>query len=479
MKKQLFVLPLACLFLLTLVGCRLSPAGQPPKAPNPGTQDTTPQPQPDIAAVSPALSESTSLPQFSTLSQLAGNYKFTEGPAADANGNIYFSDVDAGIIYKWMADGNVSVFVSGLSLPNGLMFDKNGNLITCEGGKGRLVSIDTQGQITILTDQYNGKRFNEPNDLWIDPTGGIYFTDPAYKSALSQPGEYVYYLSPDRKTLTRVINDLIRPNGIIGTKDGKTLYVADHGGGKTFAYTINEDATLKDKRLFVASGSDGMELDSNGNLYLTLPNQVKVYEASGKHRLDIPTSENPTNIAFGGTDARILFITARTAVYTAQMSAGNSGSAGTFSLTSPDLLEGGRLPAEYTCDGVSSTLALAWSGAPEDTKSYAVIMHHVAGPQDVHWYWLVYDIPASVNSLPKNANGIGTLGTNSVNKRQEYTPPCSKGPGDKQYAYTVYALSAQPQFSVPASSVNRDVLLDAIRDITLASAELQVVYARP
>ncbi len=149
-----------------------------------------------------------------------------------------------------------------------------------------------------------------------------------------------------------------------------------------------------------------------------------------------------------------------------------------FVLTSPDLDESGRLPAEYTCDGASSTLALNWSGAPAGTQGYAVIMHHVAGPEDIHWYWVLYDLPASVTSLAKNSTGIGTLGNNSVNGKLAYTPPCSKGPGDKAYTYTVYALSAQPQLSVLASKVDRATLLAAIDDITLASAELSVIYAR-
>ena len=149
-----------------------------------------------------------------------------------------------------------------------------------------------------------------------------------------------------------------------------------------------------------------------------------------------------------------------------------------LTLSSPDVVEGGVLPVEYTCDGASSTLPLAWSGAPAMTESFAVIMHHVASPEDVHWYWVMYDIPASVTSLAKNGTGIGTLGTNSVNGKTAYSPPCSKGPGAKSYTYTVYALSAQPQLSVPASQVNRETLLKAIQNITLASAELHVTYAR-
>ncbi len=149
-----------------------------------------------------------------------------------------------------------------------------------------------------------------------------------------------------------------------------------------------------------------------------------------------------------------------------------------FVLTSPDLPADGRLPVEYTCDGGGATLPLTWSGAPAGTRSFAVIMHHVAGQEDIHWYWVLYDIPAAVTSLPKNGGSAGTLGNNINNGQAEYSPPCSAGPGDKTYTYTVYALSAEPQLSVPASQVSRAVLLDAMKNITLASAELSVVYAR-
>jgi phosphatidylethanolamine-binding protein (PEBP) family uncharacterized protein len=107
-----------------------------------------------------------------------------------------------------------------------------------------------------------------------------------------------------------------------------------------------------------------------------------------------------------------------------------------------------------------------------------VIMHHMASPEDVHWYLVLYNIPANVTSLPKNNIGIGTFGTNSVNDRTEYAPPCSKGPGAKSYTYTIYALSAAPIIPVPVTNINRPVLLEAIKDITLANAVLNVVYTR-
>ena len=434
----------------------------------------------------PGSDKSPSSPN-SMLAPVEGSYEFTEGPAVDQSGNVYFSDINAGKIYRWSTDGSVTVFLDGLNMPNGLMFDAHSNLIACEGGNGRLISIDPQSQITVLADKYNGIRFNEPNDLWIDPLGGIYFTDPAFHSPVVQGVEDVYYLSPDHSQVSRVISDMVRPNGIVGTADGKTLYVADYGAGQIFAYTINSDGSLSNKQLFVSVGSDGMTLDAAGNLYVTSPNQVGIYDASGNHLKDIPTQENPTNVTFAGVDGQTLFITARTAVYTLRMPAVGSSAAGSsatssntsgFVLTSPDVGADGLLPIEYTCDGAASTQALAWSGAPDGTKSYAVIMHHVASPTDVHWYWVLYDIPADVTSLPKNMKGIGTPGTNSVNDRTEYAPPCSKGPGPKVYTYTVYALSAEPQLSVPASQVTRAVLLDAIKDITLGSAEMSVTYSR-
>jgi phosphatidylethanolamine-binding protein (PEBP) family uncharacterized protein len=149
-----------------------------------------------------------------------------------------------------------------------------------------------------------------------------------------------------------------------------------------------------------------------------------------------------------------------------------------FTLTSPEVSEGGALPSEYTCDGASVTLPLAWSGEPAGTQSFAIVMQHIASLEDIHSYWIIYNVPASVTSLAKNSQGVGMLGVNSVNDRQEYAPPCSKGPGSKVYTYTVYALSAQPQFSIPATQINRAALLDAIQDISLSSAELNVTYTR-
>ena len=148
-----------------------------------------------------------------------------------------------------------------------------------------------------------------------------------------------------------------------------------------------------------------------------------------------------------------------------------------FTLSSVAVQNGGMLPPTYTCDGSGDTLPLSWTNAPAATASYAIVMHHTAAADDVHWYWVLYNIPAAVTQLAPNSSGVGTLGTNSVNDRNEYAPPCSKGPGPKTYTYTIYALSAPAQFDTP--QVDRDTLLDAITTTTLASTTLDVVYSRP
>jgi gluconolactonase len=249
--------------------------------------------------------------------KLAGGFAFTEGPAADAEGNVFFTDIPNERIHKWSLDGKLSTFCENSGRANGLFFDKNGNLIACEGGRRRLVSISPQGEATVLAARYEGKRFNSPNDLWIDPKGGVYFTDPRYgrnRDDMEMAGEHVYYLSPDREKLIRVIDDIVRPNGVIGTPDGEKLYVADQGGGKTFSYSVNKDGTLSNKKLFTPEGSDGMTMDNHGNIYLTT-SAVAVYNSQGEKIETIEVPERPSNVTFGGKDRKTLFITARTSLY--------------------------------------------------------------------------------------------------------------------------------------------------------------------
>lgn len=135
------------------------------------------------------------------------------------------------------------------------------------------------------------------------------------------------------------------------------------------------------------------------------------------------------------------------------------------------------MPVQFTCDGASQSPSLAWTSGPTGTEGYAIAMHHVPGPGDTHWYWVVYDIPASTLSVPAGGPAPGTVGTNSVNNQLAYAPPCSKGPGPKVYTLTVYALSTSPGFPA-GSAVSRDQLLAAIGGITLASSSIDVTYER-
>ena len=250
----------------------------------------------------------------------AGGFVFTEGPACDRDGNVYFSDIPNNRIHKWSVDGRLSTVRENSGGANGLYIDAGGNLLACEGGSRRLTSMASDGTISVLADHYAGKKLNSPNDLWIDPQGGVYFTDPRYGNmdGLEQGGFHVYYLSADRKRLTRVIDDLVKPNGIVGNADGKLLYVADPGDNKSYVFHIQSDASLSNRRQIAPEGSDGMTLDERGNLYLTRAG-VHVYSPQGKRIAVIETPERPANICFGGKDRRTLFITAQKGFYSVRM----------------------------------------------------------------------------------------------------------------------------------------------------------------
>jgi len=274
------------------------------------------------AAESAATAESLVAPG-ATVEKLADGFLFTEGPACDAEGNVYFSDIPNEQIHKWSVDGKLSTFREKSGRANGLYFDGQGNLLACEGGSRRLTSISPDGKVTVLADGYEGKKLNSPNDLWIDPKGGVYFTDPRYgnQEGLEQDGFHVYYLPPDRKGLARVVDDLVKPNGVVGTADGKRLYVADAGDSKTYVYRIGPDGSLDERKRIAPIGSDGMTLDERGNLYLTR-GAVHVYSPGGEKLTTIEVHEAPSNVCFGGKDRRTLFITARKGLYAVRMSVG-------------------------------------------------------------------------------------------------------------------------------------------------------------
>jgi gluconolactonase len=256
------------------------------------------------------------------LTLLSAGFKFTEGPAADAEGNVFFTDQPNDRICKWSVDGKLTDFLKPAGRSNGMFFDKQGNLWTCADMDNQLWKIDPQGKVTVVVKNYKGKLLNGPNDLWIAPDGGIYLSDPMYKRdywtrdpAKQQDGEHVFYLAPGSTELVQVTNDLKQPNGIRGTPDGKLLYVADIGAGKTYRYKINPDGTLSDKTLFCSMGSYGMTMDSEGNLYLT-GRGVTVFNPEGKQIDHIDIAKGWTaNVCFGGKTRDTLFICASDSLF--------------------------------------------------------------------------------------------------------------------------------------------------------------------
>ena len=266
-------------------------------------------------------SEGSVIAPGATLVQLAGGFAFTEGPTSDSGGNVFFTDQPNNRILKWSVDGRLSTFLEPAGRSNGMYFGAGGSLLACADEKTELWAIAPDGTRTVLAKEFAGKPLNGPNDVWERPDRALYFTDPFYKrdwwdyDTRPQDGEHVYFLSSDRRTLRRVTADLARPNGIIGTPDGKTLFVADIRAGKTYAFDIQPDGSLTNRRLRCELGSDGMTLDAEGNLYLT-GKGVSIFDAAGRKigQIDVPEPWT-ANVSFGGRDHQTLFITASKGLY--------------------------------------------------------------------------------------------------------------------------------------------------------------------
>jgi gluconolactonase len=286
-----------------------------------------------IISCAPALSaQSSIIAPGAKVELLANGFKFAEGPACDQAGNVYFTDQPNDRILIWSTAGELSTFMQGSGRSNGLSFDRKGNLWACADEKNELWRISPSGEHIVAVRDYDGKLLNGPNDVWISPDGGIYFTDPFFKrdywkrQSSEQDAQGVYYLDPKQSRLIRVADDLKMPNGIIGTPNGKILYVADLGAQKTYSYNINRDGALSNKKLFCEMGSDGMTIDNEGNVYLT-GKGVTVFNSAGKQIEQIPIDAPWTgNICFGGKDRRTLFITATQSLFGLRMRVNGVGS---------------------------------------------------------------------------------------------------------------------------------------------------------
>lgn len=260
------------------------------------------------------------------LKLVSSKFSFTEGCSVDINGDVFFTDQPNDKIWKYQArDGQLSLFLNKSGRANGTYFDKKGHLITCADEAGQLWSVSPSGKIKIVLNSKPGKQFNGPNDIWIHPNGGMYFTDPYYqrdywkRTAPDLKTEDVYYFPKGTNTVKVAASGMVKPNGIVGTPDGKYLYVSDNSAGKTYRFRIEKNGDLIGKELTIERGSDGMTLDNQGRLYLTNAGGVFIYSPDGRLLGQIKVAEIPTNVCFFGKNRDHLFITARKAVYVIKM----------------------------------------------------------------------------------------------------------------------------------------------------------------
>ena len=265
------------------------------------------------------LATAVDFPNQFDVKTVAETFKFTEGPALGPDGKIYFSDIPNSRVHVIdPTNGECEIYRAESNRANGLAWTPNDGLIACEGGAGRVTIAFEPGATKTLVDEFEGKRFNSPNDLSLDAIGGFYFSDPRYgdRSDMQMDIEGVYYVNRKRQ-VKRVIDDLIRPNGVQLSNDGKILYVADTGADRVFAYDVKGPGNLTNKREFAGIGSDGMTIDEQGNLYLTGNRGVSVFNSSGERLQTIAVPRGWTaNVAFAGPEKRHLFITAGDAVFT-------------------------------------------------------------------------------------------------------------------------------------------------------------------
>ena len=291
-----------------------------------------------LAATTMAFTQTGDLiPADAKLEKVAGDCKFTEGPAADADGNVFFTDSPSNRIMVLRPNGKVEIWNSKSKDANGMRFDAKGRLMTCcgEDGARAVHRYEKDGKVTVLADRYNDIRLTAPNDLCVDKQSRIYFTDPCYgrKPKDSQEKFAVYRIDSEKgepisNKLTRVIDDVEMPNGIAISPDDKTLYIADNAPGakgahKLIAYDILADGTCKRRAVLhdfgTHRGIDGMVVDTDGNIYATAESGDKtgvyIFSPTGKQLGFIKTPETATNCVFGDRDQKTLYITAGRSMY--------------------------------------------------------------------------------------------------------------------------------------------------------------------
>jgi len=256
----------------------------------------------------------------SPLEKLAGDFQFTEGPVwIAAKNELLISDIPANRIIRFK-DGKFETFRTPSHNSNGLTLDKQGRIIACEHGSRSVTRTEADGTITTLADHYAGKRLNSPNDVVVKSDGAIYFTDPPFgvrRGEQELEFQGVYRIAPDSKTLTLVARDFVKPNGLAFTPDEKVLYINDTERGQIRAFDVAVDGGLSNGHIFTtnAPGADGMKVDLKGNVYCACKPGVMIFDRTGKHLHTYTLADQPTNLAFGDSDWKTIFITARHSLY--------------------------------------------------------------------------------------------------------------------------------------------------------------------
>lgn len=257
------------------------------------------------------------------LEKVADGFQFTEGPVWNSAGFLLFSDIPANQIVKFVPGAAPTAFRTPSGNSNGLTYDRAGRLLACEHSNRRVTRQEADGSLTVLASSYDGKKLNSPNDIVVRSDGTIYFSDPPYGIREEQkelPFQGVYKISPEGK-LTLLAQDFDRPNGIALSPDEKTLYVDDSARLHVRAFDVAPDGSISHGRILAELKSarqgvpDGMKVDRKGNLYVTGPGGVWVFDKRGKHLGTILMAELPANCGWGDADYRTLYLTARTGLY--------------------------------------------------------------------------------------------------------------------------------------------------------------------
>ena len=263
-----------------------------------------------------------------TVQLVKDGFAYTEGPVPTADGGLYFADLlTSDRIHRLAPSGEITVFREQTNAAGGLALNRAGELYAVETN-GKRVSKFVDGKVIALTEGSPEKPLLAPNDLIVDSKGGVYFTDPGPRPAVAGRIVYVYYLAPGAKQPVMLDDKIARPNGIILTTDGKTLLVDDTVGETIFAWDVQPDGTVKNKRPFAKlndipsgqnSGGDGMALDRDNRLYVASLTGVQVFDKTGRYLGTIPVPKQPSNVAFSGPGKKTLFITAREGLYKLRM----------------------------------------------------------------------------------------------------------------------------------------------------------------